>query len=653
MIRLHLRGKRTSKLSYRSDIQVLRGIAVISVVFYHVSDRLFPSGYLGVDVFFVVSGYVVTPMILRIFDVSSIKNARKLIWRNLINFYTRRFFRLAPAMLITLLLSIILIFIFAPVSDHSSFARQGLATLLLVGNFGAFFNTGDYFQPNPNPLIHTWSLSVEEQIFLFLPLIAILIIKKFINLRKKLILIYLNLGIISLIASAYIKPLASFSLGEEFLYYSPLTHIWQFTLGGLVNLVVFKKFYSLKPDFINQIRFVLVFIILFLLFSSISLEWDIGSKVSSIVTASIIIFKGCNILPRFVFKSLLWIGDRSYSIYLIHMPLIYLATYSDIFEIRGSVDKEFQKGIAVLLTILISNIMYFFVENRFRDSNTIMISNTKANFSRWGGVCLLLIQCFLVLDLGSKNYYWGLIQTNTKPAFAGDLDVSCKRHSVNGPPCSYPTPRGTKNVLLIGDSHGGDLSQAVIDAGHELNWNVTVWTHGGNLLQFSKSEYRPRENDVINSNRTLDYVMRTKPDAIILSQSVHVYDDLDLVKQGLYILKNESENVLLLYNRPVFMDNPFQSKSILAEFVKSTDYDKSVSINEMQLIHQNSQLDLASYASRIGFTTLDTWPVFCNSIVCSRYVNDSWLYSDNNHLSVDGAALLIPSIKNYLARLEN
>ena len=357
----------------------------MSVVFYHVSDRLFPSGYLGVDVFFVISGYVVTPMILRIFGVSSIKNARKLIWRNLINFYTRRFFRLAPAMLITLLLSIILIFIFAPVSDHSSFARQGLATLLLVGNFGAFFNTGDYFQPNPNPLIHTWSLSVEEQIFLFLPLIAILIIKKFINLRKKLILIYLNLGIISLIASACIKPLASFSLGDEFLYYSPLTHIWQFTLGGLVNLAVFKKFYSLKPDFINQIRFVLVFIILFLTFSSISLGWNIGSKVSSIVTASIIIFKGCNILPRFVFKSLLWIGDRSYSIYLIHMPLIYLATYSDIFEIRGSADKEFQKGIAVLLTILISNIMYFLVENRFRDSNTIMISNTKANFSRWGG----------------------------------------------------------------------------------------------------------------------------------------------------------------------------------------------------------------------------------------------------------------------------
>ena len=207
--------------------------------------------------------------------------------------------------------------------------------------------------------------------------------------------------------------------------------------------------------------------------------------------------------------------------------------------------------------------------------------------------------------------------------------------------------------MLIGDSHGGDLSQAVIDAGHELNWNVTVWTHGGNLLQFSKSEYRPRENDVINSNRILDYVMRTKPDAIVLSQSVHVYDDLDLVKQGLYILKNESKNILLLYNRPVFMDNPFQSKSILAEFVKSTDYDESVSINEMQLIHRNSQLDLASYASRIGFTTLDTFPVFCNSIACSRYVNDSWLYSDNNHLSVDGAALLIPSIKNYLARLEN
>lgn len=147
-----------SETKHRKDIQILRGLAVLAVVLFHSYERTFPLGYLGVDVFFVISGFVVTPLILRIFTRTTFRGKIS----SLKYFYERRFYRLAPALTVTLVLSAIAILLLGPIVDHQKFARQGIATLLLLGNFGAYRYSGDYFSPNPNPLIHTWSLSVEE-----------------------------------------------------------------------------------------------------------------------------------------------------------------------------------------------------------------------------------------------------------------------------------------------------------------------------------------------------------------------------------------------------------------------------------------------------------------------------------------------------------
>lgn len=156
-----------ASLDFRSDIQALRGIAVIAVVLYHANEKLFSLGYLGVDTFFVVSGFVITPLILQITQEQESFSTRIQLLKQ---FWVRRFYRLAPALAATLVCSAILIYLFGSISDHQKFSRQGIATLLLSGNFGAYRYTGNYFNPSSNPLIHTWSLSVEEQIYLFLPI---------------------------------------------------------------------------------------------------------------------------------------------------------------------------------------------------------------------------------------------------------------------------------------------------------------------------------------------------------------------------------------------------------------------------------------------------------------------------------------------------
>lgn len=227
----------SSKQKYRKDIQALRGLAVLAVVLFHAKESYFPLGYLGVDVFFVISGFVVTPLIIRIFSEEP-KGETRL--RKLRNFYLSRYYRLAPALAVVLSISAVAILLLGYPAEHESFARQGIATLLLVGNLGAYIYSGDYFSPNPNPLVHTWSLSVEEQIYIFLPLLLMLILLNRMNIKKVTLIVFsviTSASFITFLVPALIQPLytkigISDSLGV-FSFYSPFSRIWQFTLGGL------------------------------------------------------------------------------------------------------------------------------------------------------------------------------------------------------------------------------------------------------------------------------------------------------------------------------------------------------------------------------------------------------------------------------------
>ena len=180
---------------FRQDIQILRGLAVFAVLLFHTHAKYFPLGYLGVDVFFVISGFVVTPLILRIFTDKSDRRGARLA--NLLEFYKRRFYRLAPAMAFILVISALAILLLGSPSDHERFARQGIATLLLIGNLGAYRYSGDYFSSNPNPLVHTWSLSVEEQIYIFLPILLILLLHNRRNIKRISTTIFFTITIFS------------------------------------------------------------------------------------------------------------------------------------------------------------------------------------------------------------------------------------------------------------------------------------------------------------------------------------------------------------------------------------------------------------------------------------------------------------------------
>ena len=149
-------------------IQQLRGFAVLAVVLFHANPRYFPQGFLGVDLFFIISGFLIIPIIKQIYDLPTSERLKALA-----AFYRRRYFRLYPALLLTIAITALVMLFFAPVGDHINFALQAVASLLFMGNFGAAKVAGDYFHPSPSPLIHTWSLGVEEQIYVVIPLLFV------------------------------------------------------------------------------------------------------------------------------------------------------------------------------------------------------------------------------------------------------------------------------------------------------------------------------------------------------------------------------------------------------------------------------------------------------------------------------------------------
>jgi peptidoglycan/LPS O-acetylase OafA/YrhL len=641
-----------SETKYRRDIQVLRGLAVLAVVLFHASESYFPLGYLGVDTFFVISGFVVTPLILRIFTDRLNEGVR---FSNLKTFYKRRFYRLAPALAVTLAISAISIFLFGPIGDHQRFARQGIATLLLVGNVGAYEYSGDYFSPNPNPLVHTWSLSVEEQIYIFLPLILILVLRNRKSLKK---ITAMALGCISLLSfmsflfPAMLQPLysrAGIALVSQLSFYSPVDRIWQFTAGGLAFLFL-DRYQNCARNISRGIHLLTVIAIVIILFGPIHMSLKASSVLASLFAVITILFKSLDVLPDLLIKKLEWVGDRSYSIYLVHMPLLYLAKYSPLTQIGKGESRIAQSVIAVVASILLGALSYSKIENRFRDRGK---SNASSFKTFPAGIVLMLVLSlvlFVVMDRGLKQQYWGLDRTIQQPAYAGALDPKCARDSEIGPPCVYTTSGATKTVLLIGDSHAGQISQAIVDAAQSTNWNAVVWTHASCHIQFQRSIHKQVSDNCIDINNSMKkWVEENKPYAIIVSQYVYSKSSQKDLRHALSTLRSIVPNILLIENNPIFPDG---KDFMIGRPLVMSPYDAPTKfkLSLMEFRDKNSSNQLAIWARSNGISTMDLTPLFCTEKSCSRFLNGNWLYRDTDHLSVAGAELTIPQIENFLKR---
>jgi peptidoglycan/LPS O-acetylase OafA/YrhL len=341
-------------IKYRAEIDGLRALAVLPVIFFHAGFNFFSGGFVGVDVFFVISGYLITTIIIRELNNNTFSIKR---------FYERRARRILPALIFVILISSIISFIFLTRSELASYFKSVIATLLFFSNL-YFYKTTPYFRSESDlePLLHTWSLSIEEQFYIIFPITLLLFHKFF----KRYIFSMLIFGFA---ASLFVCQFLALKTGGTLNFYFTFSRAWELALGAICAYIIIYKNLSFSTLIKNQFSIVGIVLIVFSIFffNRQTVFPSFYTLVPTIGTALIILFATKETLVNKILsiKFFVSIGLISYSLYLWHQPLL---AFGRIFFDDLSI---IQKLTLIFLSVLMSIFSYFFIEKTFRDKNKI------------------------------------------------------------------------------------------------------------------------------------------------------------------------------------------------------------------------------------------------------------------------------------------
>ena len=338
-----------------NHIQFLRGLSVLLVFCYHLELYNFKYGFLGVDIFFVISGYVITS---RIFTEYQIKKRF-----NFANFYLRRVKRIYPVLVFVLTITLFFIIFFQPLDLFLNNFKVYFFSIIGFSNFFYLFSKKDYFDTVfSDPLAHTWSLGVEEQFYFIFPIFFIFILsylKKIQNILS-LVIFFIVIGIIATFI---------FQFNQKLTFYSPVFRFWEFLLGTFTFLL------STKIRFKNNLISILalIFLIVLIIFV-IQLNNLFLILISTILSAVfILLFENSrNQISSLIIenKFFVFFGNISYSFYLWHLPIIY---FYDLYFIENLSRIPFIS----LITIGLSVFSFYFIEKKFRYKSILSPKNYK------------------------------------------------------------------------------------------------------------------------------------------------------------------------------------------------------------------------------------------------------------------------------------
>ena len=608
--------------SHKEHIQFLRAIAVLLVFLYHLKIPYFDKGYLGVDIFFVISGYVITKQLLtKYFSNNKI---------NIIQFYIGRLKRLFPALIVVCFLTYCFYQFFGPSSLTPT--KQTIFSIFGVSNIYFLLRNKDYFDNIfDDPLGHTWSLGLEEQTYLIYPLI---LLAMFFFYKKKFIFhIIFILGLASLISYYFLSK-----SHPNHVFYLPIFRFWEFAFGACIYLY-FKNF-TYKNNLIFLIAFIII--ILFLMFSKV--EYIYNNFIIVLFTTILIIFSTSQKI--FINKFFIYIGNTSYSIYLLHLPIIY---FLDIYFYNNK--KIF---LSFLLTMLLSHFLYELIEKKFRYLN---FNNIIYKFC---SIALIIVTSFFIylkfIDIDLKQNLRNIITSNNyleknfnwknrTLARYKVIDNLFYDYCRNNPPKKFTLNEiGIKKECFKSDQSDRETvfyvegNSLTAQFSHVIDQINTIKNAYYKLNHFNKISFE-EVNKLSNLYNNLIYVTEINTDEYFgLSK-------IEAIKNATKKF-NSNVKILLIFSNPRDIFN-FPLKCMVQN--RSCNIDKSQDFESRKLENLLKEINnLMKVNDDIFF--YNTYENLCPTNNCFSYNSDKdfLMLRDANHLSVEAADSIVESVRKFI-----
>jgi len=640
-------SKSNFSLTYRPEIDGLRAFAVIPVIFFHAGFKLFSGGFVGVDIFFVISGYLITSIILSEMEVGKF---------NLINFYERRARRILPALFFVTLVCIPFSWMLLISKDMKDFAQSliGISTFssnILFWRESGYFNTAAELKP----LLHTWSLAVEEQYYLIFPLFLMLTWR----LGRHWILVLLTVAILVSLGlghwGAYNKPHAAF-------YLLP-TRAWEILIGIFaafyLSRTTLNRFNNKISNTLSMMGLALTMYSIFF-FNKTTPVPSLYILVPTVGTLLIIVFAHSGTLANSFLSNriFIWIGLISYSAYLWHQPLFAFIKYL-------SFDDHPSAPIMASFCLLIIPLAYLswrFVEKPFRNKNII---KRKYIFFSSVAVAMIIISFGLVIN---KR-----------------IEVKNVKNIINS---------ASAKVMVLGDSHAPRLFYGLKEY---FGSDIAVKSFMSCIPFYNvdryDSRYEPRYCSTSINNALKDFENNPKMNTIILMSMGPVYltgetfkgkDPARVKGNGVVLItnpelkdkwliyeigmRNTLERLTLLNKKVIFViDAPELGFSprfchvnnySLSIFGKSFKYrygKEDCFVSRKDFDDRNDRYREMIYRILKDYPTIaffDPTEIFCDDRKCHGIKENKVLYTDFDHISLEGSKLiakqLIPIIREVL-----
>lgn len=621
---------------FRKDIGFLRAIAVAAVVLYHFNVPGFAGGFIGVDVFFVISGFLMTGLVIEKLQAGCF---------SLLEFYAARARRIIPPLLVLCISLLVFGFFFLPLDDYRECIRTLKSALFFTSNL-TFSHTAGYFAAplRENWLLHTWSLSVEWQFYLLYPLLLM-------GLHKALGKTLLLWGLLFLVAASLTASVLLTRQDPIFAFYLLPTRAWEMLVGGVVFLLPSKLAY--RPRRALQLIGFLAIGISIECFSASDL-WPGYLATLPVIGTILVIYASCDASIGGS-KPIQYLGRISYSTYLWHWPLVVLLYTC------GLLDNWMYVAGGIAAALFLGAVSYHLVESRVKPSASAGLTLCHYGLSLATFIGMASILASIVKDYPQARFAF---IAPTPPQFDSSLyQRECYENPFHAKMCKLG--HGKVSVILMGDSHAEAVGAAVQLGNPQASLS---WSKGGCpiLSQFQMRD-KNYESDCKGFNRdNFENLKEHYPGVpVILLSRAALYTDNDR-SNGHYVIAaggidqqaSQGESYIIEYattvcalaqHNPVYLVKPIPEmpfnvyKSLaLQQAIFGRKYDISVALSDYYTRNRIALAAIERASLQCHVQVVDPVPLLCPAGRCTGSRKGEPIYADDNHLVDAGNQVIAP-----------